>query len=160
MWEPRHLTTLWAFMACYRVSFTFLWLLKHTSNELTNILSNVGFEVFRTVVMKSSIFWDITLCTLLKINQHFRGTCQFHFKVQGGTAFHLLSRWFLAWLIFLTLTTEATCSFKTSVDFQQTTWRYIPEDRTLHSKECTWMWRELRMFCKFVIIVWKFFSVL
>jgi hypothetical protein len=24
MWEPRHLTTLWAFMACYRDSFTFL----------------------------------------------------------------------------------------------------------------------------------------
>jgi hypothetical protein len=23
MWEPRHLTTLWAFMACYRDSFTF-----------------------------------------------------------------------------------------------------------------------------------------
>jgi hypothetical protein len=23
MWEPRHLTTLWAFKACYRDSFTF-----------------------------------------------------------------------------------------------------------------------------------------
>jgi hypothetical protein len=23
MWEPRRLTTLWAFMACYRDSFTF-----------------------------------------------------------------------------------------------------------------------------------------
>jgi hypothetical protein len=24
MWEPRHLTTLWAFTACYRDSFTFV----------------------------------------------------------------------------------------------------------------------------------------
>jgi hypothetical protein len=24
MWEPRHLTIVWAFMACYRDSFTFL----------------------------------------------------------------------------------------------------------------------------------------
>jgi hypothetical protein len=23
MWEPQHLTTLWAFTACYRASFTF-----------------------------------------------------------------------------------------------------------------------------------------
>jgi hypothetical protein len=25
MWEPQHLTTLWAFTACYRDSFTFLY---------------------------------------------------------------------------------------------------------------------------------------
>jgi hypothetical protein len=25
MWEPRRLTTLWAFTACYRDSFTFLY---------------------------------------------------------------------------------------------------------------------------------------
>jgi hypothetical protein len=28
---------------------------------------------------------------------------------------------------------EATCSSETSVDFQRTTRRYIPEDRTLHT---------------------------
>jgi hypothetical protein len=33
---------------------------------------------------------------------------------------------------FLTLKMEATCSPKMSVAFQQTTWHYIPEDRTLH----------------------------
>jgi hypothetical protein len=31
---------------------------------------NVGSEVFTVVVMKSTIFWDITLCRLLKVNQH------------------------------------------------------------------------------------------
>jgi hypothetical protein len=30
-----------------------------------------------------------------------------------------------------TLKMEATCSSETSVDFQRSTWRYIPEDRTL-----------------------------
>jgi hypothetical protein len=29
---------------------------------------------------------------------------------------------------------EATCSSKTLVDFQQTTWHYIPEDRTLQNR--------------------------
>jgi hypothetical protein len=33
----------------------------------------------------------------------------------------------------LTLKVEATCSSKTSVDFQRTTWHYIPQDRTLHN---------------------------
>jgi hypothetical protein len=28
---------------------------------------------------------------------------------------------------------EEKYSSETSVDFQQTTWRYIPEDRTLHN---------------------------
>jgi hypothetical protein len=33
----------------------------------------------------------------------------------------------------LTLKMETTCSSETLVEFQWTTWRYIPEDRTLHS---------------------------
>jgi hypothetical protein len=35
----------------------------------------------------------------------------------------------------LTLKME-TCYSKTSVDFQQTTWRYIPENRALHNHHC------------------------
>jgi hypothetical protein len=31
---------------------------------------------------------------------------------------------------------EAICSSETSVDFQQTTWRYIPEDNTLDNHRC------------------------
>jgi hypothetical protein len=31
---------------------------------------------------------------------------------------------------------EVSCPSKTSVDFQQTPWRYVPEDRTLHNHEC------------------------
>jgi hypothetical protein len=35
-----------------------------------------------------------------------------------------------------TLKIEATCSSETFVDFQQTTRRYIPEDKTLHNHRC------------------------
>jgi hypothetical protein len=34
----------------------------------------VGFEILRAVVMKSSIFWDITPCSPLKVNRSFRET--------------------------------------------------------------------------------------
>jgi nitrate reductase gamma subunit len=40
--------------------------------------SLVGFEVLIAAVMKSSIFWDITSCSLSKVNQCLRGTCCFH----------------------------------------------------------------------------------
>jgi hypothetical protein len=42
---------------------------------------NVGFEVLRAVVMKCSIFWDITTCSPLKINRRFGGICRLH--IQG-----------------------------------------------------------------------------
>jgi hypothetical protein len=35
-----------------------------------------------------------------------------------------------------TLKVKATCSSKTSLDFQRITWRYVPEDRDLHSYHC------------------------
>jgi hypothetical protein len=35
-----------------------------------------------------------------------------------------------------TLKMEAMCSSETSVDFQRTTRRYIPEDSTLHNNRC------------------------
>jgi hypothetical protein len=31
---------------------------------------------------------------------------------------------------------EAICSSETSVDFQRTTWRYIPEDSTIYDHSC------------------------
>jgi hypothetical protein len=59
-----------------------------------NSVRNVGFEVLTTVVMMSSIFWDITPCSPLKVNGRFGGT--------GGSACHLLSRWFPTRLILRT----------------------------------------------------------
>jgi hypothetical protein len=36
------------------------------------------FDILIGVVMKSSIFWDITMCNLVKVNWHFRGTCSLY----------------------------------------------------------------------------------
>jgi hypothetical protein len=33
------------------------------------------------VLMKGYIFWDITLCSPVKSNQHFGGKCHFHLHV-------------------------------------------------------------------------------
>jgi hypothetical protein len=35
----------------------------------------LGFEFLRAVVVKSSIFRDVTPCNRLKVNEHFAGTC-------------------------------------------------------------------------------------
>jgi hypothetical protein len=43
-------------------------------------------------IIKSTIFWDITPCSPLKVNQCFRGTYRLHLQ-------DLLSHWYLAWLI-------------------------------------------------------------
>jgi hypothetical protein len=36
------------------------------------------YEVLTAVVMKSSVFWDITLCGSLDVNRRFGGTCRLH----------------------------------------------------------------------------------
>jgi hypothetical protein len=41
---------------------------------------NVGFEVLTAVVMKSTIFWDITPCSPLKVNRRFGGTHRLHLQ--------------------------------------------------------------------------------
>jgi hypothetical protein len=84
-------------------------------------------EVLTAVVMKSSIFWDITSCSPLKVNRRFGGTYRLHLHEYVLTAFRLIS--FSAYNS--TLRMEAICSSETSVDFQRTTRRNISGDRTL-----------------------------
>jgi hypothetical protein len=48
----------------------------------------VKFEVLAVVFMKSSIFWDITPCGLLKVNQCFRETHRLHVQAVLATHFH------------------------------------------------------------------------
>jgi hypothetical protein len=40
----------------------------------------VGFEVLTAVVMKSTIFWDITSCCPLSVNRRFGGTYRLHLQ--------------------------------------------------------------------------------
>jgi hypothetical protein len=41
-------------------------------------ISEVGITLSRELKIKSSIFWDITPCSPLKLNQRFGGTCCLH----------------------------------------------------------------------------------
>jgi hypothetical protein len=103
---------------------------------------SVGFEVLTAVVMKSTIFWDITPCIPLSVRRRFGGTYRLH--LQGRN--HKLSKKPAVRAEFClppgftlvscsayssTLKMMATSSSETSVDFQRTTWRYIPEGCTL-----------------------------
>jgi hypothetical protein len=88
---------------------------------LEQVTIHVGFEVLTAVIMKSTIFWNITPCIPLSVNRRFGETYRLH----------LLSRWFLAQLIFSAMKMEAICSSETLVATQRTTRRYNPEDDTL-----------------------------
>jgi hypothetical protein len=54
----------------------------------------------------------------------------------GSARFAELATSFMLFFSWLTLKMEATCSSETSVNFHRATWRYIPEDRTLHNHRC------------------------
>jgi hypothetical protein len=105
---------------------------------MTQIWS-VGYEVLTAVVMKCAIFWNITPCSPLKVNGRFRG--KFHLNLQGrnqresrrqaelclSPAFTPVS----CSAYFSTLKMEVICSSGTSVEFQRTARRYIPEGNAL-----------------------------
>jgi hypothetical protein len=89
---------------------------------------------------KSTLFWDITPCILLKVIRRFGGTYRLY--LQGRTISRARnqreSRWQAERASRLrcsayssTLKMEAICSSETSIDFQRTARRYIPEDSTL-----------------------------
>jgi hypothetical protein len=88
----------------------------------------VGFKDFTAAVMKSSVFWDITLCSPLKVNRPFGGTYRLH--RQGRKICQARnqreSRWKPVFTLVSclaypsTLEMEATCSSETSIDLQLT----------------------------------------
>jgi hypothetical protein len=85
------------------------------------------------ILLNGTIFWDITPYSPLSINRHFGEIYRLHLQ---GRKNKLLSRWILAQLLFPALKMEAICSSETSVDTQQSTRRYIPEDGTFHNHRC------------------------
>jgi hypothetical protein len=90
-----------------------------------------GYETTRGK-LKSSVFRDITPCSSLKVNRRFGKLCL-------PPAFTLFSC--SAYSSILKI--EATCSDETSVDFQRTARRYIPENRTVHNCRCNRPWRPI-----------------
>jgi hypothetical protein len=86
------------------------------AESISRLVTNRAFiwtDVKTAVVMKSSVFWDITTCSPLKVSRCFRGTYRLHFQgrisraryqreagcKQVGSACHLPSCWYLARLI-------------------------------------------------------------
>jgi hypothetical protein len=51
--------------------------------KMHNIKPRVGFQVLTAVDMKSLIFWDIMLCSSMKVNRHFRGTYCHYLQCQS-----------------------------------------------------------------------------
>jgi hypothetical protein len=115
--------------------------------------------------MKSTVFWNITSCSLLKVNWHIRETFRLHLQNQriswernqperrwqrsagqgraglgrAGQGRAGQSRAEVATYLTLvscsayslSLKMKVICSFEASVDFQQTTWNFIPKDRSV-----------------------------
>jgi hypothetical protein len=88
--------------------------------------------------IKSSIFCVKTPCSPLKVNRQFGRTCRLHLQGRKIRQARNQSEAGSGPLFFYssTLTMEATCPSGTSVDFKRPTWRYIPEDGTLHNHRC------------------------
>jgi hypothetical protein len=86
--------------------------------------------------MKSTIFWNTTPCSPLKVNWRFGGT--YHLHIQGQRICRARNKCEAGGkrsscsTYFSTLKMDALFSSETSVGFQLTTWRYIPEDSALH----------------------------
>jgi hypothetical protein len=106
-----------------------------------NMTIYVGIVLLTAVGTISPISWDITPCSLLKVNRRFGGKRRLHLqgrrisqaRNQRESSWQSeLSRWFCLFY-YSTVKMEATCSSKTSVDSQRNTRRCIPEDRTLHN---------------------------
>jgi hypothetical protein len=97
------------------------------------------------IVNLSNIFWNITPCRPLKVNWRFGGTYCLNLQDRriSWVRYECESRWQVETFtpVFCTayssiLNMEAIVSSETSVDFQQSTRRYISEESTLHYHCC------------------------
>jgi hypothetical protein len=123
------------------------WRLR-TTDEKTKLLNlGTGFKVdstcgrrkvlcllTQTEVKNGKEFWHIMLCSPMKVNWCFRWPYYLH--LQGQRISRAWSFMFCFLLLGLFFDHEdgkdgTSCSSVMSVDFQRTTWRYTPEDRTL-----------------------------
>jgi hypothetical protein len=82
-------------------------------NNISNIECCVEFEVLTAVVMKSSIFCDITLCSSLEVDRRFGETCSLH--LNGRIISQARNQSESSWQAEREM--EATCSSETSINF-------------------------------------------
>jgi hypothetical protein len=126
----------WAWMYVLVMSCVNRGLATESHQMSTNQIPKVGFRVLTAVVMKSSIFWDITPCSPLKVNRRFGGTCRLHLQDRRISRERNQKPCYLLFCsAYSSSLRMATCSSETSVDFQRATGRCIPEDITLQDSE-------------------------
>jgi hypothetical protein len=102
------------------------------------------FNSSNTLFMKSTIFLNITQCSPLKVNRRFGGKYLLHLQGRRISRARTSVKAVIATCFYAgsclayssTLKMVAICSSETSVDFQRSTRRYIPEDSTLHNHRC------------------------
>jgi hypothetical protein len=88
--------------------------------EIFSTCSTVRLEVLKAVTMKSTVFWDVTHCSLVEVFQQIYTRC-------------LLP----CLACFLTLKLEPVCSSETLMNFYQTAWHHVLENGTLYM--CHWL---------------------
>jgi hypothetical protein len=130
-----------------------LWCEKNISTSLyahlqnfSSILtpcSHVEFEGLTAAVMKCTIFWGITPCVPLKANRRFDRTHRLHLhnrinRIRYQRECTQLATFFQASIFLGLFDTEdgGDMFLRNSIDFQRTTWRYIPDDSNL--AYCVW----------------------
>jgi hypothetical protein len=140
--KPSNSQFLWVFLIMERPKFflssVFSLYCEHSSAQWccrnTFCSSSNCIRVIRWSV-ESSVFWDITLCSSLKVNGRFTATCYLH--LQSRRIYHEAGSIQSSCLAYSsTLKMKETCSSETLVDFIRTIRRCIPEDRTLHNSRC------------------------
>jgi hypothetical protein len=77
-------------------------------------------------IVKNSVFWDKHHVVRWKSTD----------VSEECLALLATSSTLVSFLAFSSNMKMVICSTETLVDFQQTTWRYIPEDKTLHNNHC------------------------
>jgi hypothetical protein len=100
---------------------------KFFNRELKNLYSLpniIGFMKWRE--LKSSMLWDITPRSPLKVNRRYLAYSS-ALKMEAIFSSEML----VSFSAYSNLKMEAMCFSETSIDFQRTTRRYIPEDSTL-----------------------------
>jgi hypothetical protein len=90
-------------------------------------IKHVRFEILKVVITKTIVktiflFWDITAYKPVRFNRRFGGT--YHLFLHGWRVKE--AKFFLGFSYTLKM---VICSSETSVDFQRTARRYIPEGR-------------------------------
>jgi hypothetical protein len=88
----------------------------------------VRFEVLTAVLMKISVFWDITPCGAVKVNERFRGT--YHLHLKGPRVSRALFATCFTLVLYLayssTLQMGAIFVSESSAGFRRIIWHYSP----------------------------------